>query len=66
MARLPWEKELGEIPQGVKRARKLTVSPQESVQMWHHPERHDQHKPSIKRTVVFPSVDERLMSRGSG
>ncbi|ASF38901.1 hypothetical protein CEH05_07155 [Halobacillus halophilus] len=27
MARLPWEKELGEIPQGVKRARKLTVPP---------------------------------------
>ncbi|CCG47505.1 hypothetical protein HBHAL_5169 [Halobacillus halophilus DSM 2266] len=27
MARLPWEKELGEILQGVKRARKLTVPP---------------------------------------
>ncbi|MGP4070429.1 hypothetical protein ACTWP7_17645, partial [Halobacillus sp. B29] len=27
MARLPWEKGLGEIPQGVKRARKLTVPP---------------------------------------
>ncbi|CCG44576.1 hypothetical protein HBHAL_2223 [Halobacillus halophilus DSM 2266] len=25
MTRLPWEKELGEIPQGVKRARKLNV-----------------------------------------
>ncbi|MFZ0368286.1 MAG: hypothetical protein WAM07_01650, partial [Halobacillus sp.] len=35
------------------------------VQMWNHPERHDQHKPSIKRMVVFPSVDERLMSRVS-
>gem|GEM_PF-6825562 len=35
------------------------VGPQEIVQMWNHPERHDQRKPSIKRTVVFPSVDER-------
>ncbi|CCG46861.1 hypothetical protein HBHAL_4521 [Halobacillus halophilus DSM 2266] len=25
--RLPWEKGLGEIPQGVKRARKLTAPP---------------------------------------
>ncbi|WP_175477880.1 hypothetical protein [Halobacillus alkaliphilus] len=30
--------------------------------MWKHPERHDQHKPTIKRIAVFRSVDERLMS----
>ncbi|SFF86493.1 hypothetical protein SAMN05216353_11165 [Halobacillus alkaliphilus] len=66
MTRLPWEKELGETTQGVKRARKLTVPPQESVQMWNHPERHDQHKPSIKRMAIFQSVDERLMARVSG
>ncbi|WP_175477946.1 hypothetical protein [Halobacillus alkaliphilus] len=33
--------------------------------MWNHPERHDQHKPTIKRMAVFQSVDERLMSRVS-
>ncbi len=64
--RLPWEKVLGEIPQGVKRARKLAVPPQESVQMWNRPDRHDQLKPTIKRKAIFPSVDERLMSRVSG
>ncbi|ASF37684.1 hypothetical protein CEH05_00400 [Halobacillus halophilus] len=30
MTRLPWEKGLGEIPQGVKRARKLTVPPRKA------------------------------------
>ena len=51
-------------PTGVKR--RPASSPQESVQMWNRPDRHDQHKPSIKRNVVFHSVDERLMSRVSG
>ncbi len=38
----------------------------ECVQMWNRPDRHEQHKPRIKRNVVFHSVDERLMSRVSG
>ncbi|MFQ3544021.1 hypothetical protein Q7A53_08035 [Halobacillus rhizosphaerae] len=40
--------------------------PAESVQMWNRPGRHDQHKPTIKRKAIFPSFDERLMSRVSG
>ncbi len=41
-------------------------APAESVQMWNRPDRHDQHKPTIKRNAVFHSVDVRLMSRVSG
>jgi hypothetical protein len=51
--RLPWEKEVGEIPQGAARG-SSPVPPQESAQMRRGPGRHDMHKQKNQKGCAFP------------